>query len=338
MIIGKIFRSLLFVFLLSGLITIFAACTTGQPTPVPTATSIQATATPEGIQYPITVTDMMGRSVEITSKPQRIVGISPTAMEMLYEIGGVAVGRDSGSNFSDDVAALPAVGGAYNPSVEAIVTLQPDLIIIEALTQGHLTPMLASLKVPIVAVRATSVQDVANGLELLGKVTDLEQEARDAKEAIEERVNDSVSSVRKYGFDRIEKSVLILIADADHNFYAALQESYPGGIASMMNLTNVTDGMDQSGPYHGFTLFSPEQAATSNPDVILAISPAPEPAPRLSSMLPRVPGYSTLGAVTEGRTVEIDPDLFLQAPGPRIADAIEELETLLREMNVSEGK
>ena len=55
-------------------------------------------------------------------------------------------------------------------------------------------------------------------------------------------------------------------------------------------------------------------------------------------LLPRVPGYSTLGAVTEGRAVEIDPDLFLQAPGPRIADAVEELGFLLSEMNFSEGK
>ena len=121
------------------------------------------------------------------------------------------------------------------------------------------------------------------------------------------------------------------ISDADRNLYAAKPESYPGAIADILNLTNVAAGLADSGPFPGFTLFSPEQALTANPDIILAISPAPEPAPRLSSVLPLVPGYGDLSAVTEGRLGELSPDLFLQAPGPRIVDAVEELAAFLEE-------
>ena len=122
-------RGILLLGILSiAVIALMIGCSSEEPTVVPaTATQVPATATPTGVQYPLTITDMMGRSVEISAKPERIVAISPTAMEMLYEVGGEAVGRSSSARFSEEVIALPDVGGAYNPSIETIVTLRPDL-------------------------------------------------------------------------------------------------------------------------------------------------------------------------------------------------------------------
>ena len=157
-----------------------------EPTPEPTATPIPT--------YPMPVTDMMRQSIEITSKPARIVSISPTATEMLYAVGGLAVGRDAGSTFKE-VIDLPSVGGAYNPSVEAIIALEPDLILIEALTQGHLTQMLASLQVPIAAVRATSVQDVKDGLTLVGTIVDQNNQAEEAITSIETKISSAMETV-----------------------------------------------------------------------------------------------------------------------------------------------
>ena len=97
-----------------------------EPTPLPETTDV---ASDEGDKhdehghddkvsaYPVTVTDMMGREVEIKSEPTNIVGISPTAMEMLYRVGGEAVGRDNSSTWNPVVEALPSVGGAYSPSM-----------------------------------------------------------------------------------------------------------------------------------------------------------------------------------------------------------------------------
>ena len=42
-----------------------------------------------------------------------------------------------------------------------------------------------------------------------------------------------------------------------------------------------------------------------------------------------VPGYNSLDAVKEGRVYELSVKLFLQAPGPRVIEALDEMAHLL---------
>ena len=66
----------------------------------------------------ISIVDALGQNLEFSAVPERIVTISPTATEMLYLIGGEAVGRDSASNFPKEATSLPDVGSGYDPSIE----------------------------------------------------------------------------------------------------------------------------------------------------------------------------------------------------------------------------
>jgi iron complex transport system substrate-binding protein len=269
----------------------------------------------------VAVTDLLDRSVEIDQTPLRIVTLHPTATETLYAAGGVAVGRDRASTYPEEVVALPDVGSMYTPSMEKVAQLEPDLVIVEALTQESLVDQLEQLGIPVVAVRATSLDDIFQSLTLLGRIMDTEETADQTIDDIQARIDAARENAPE------GKGVLVFIADAEQKVYAARSDSYPGLVASLAGLDNLA--ADLSGPtyYGGFTLFSPELAAQSNPgpDVVLTITPAPLPAPRLSAVLSMVPGFKTMPAIKEGRVVELDPVLFLQAQGPRIADAVEAL-------------
>jgi ABC-type Fe3+-hydroxamate transport system substrate-binding protein len=100
----------------------------------------------------------------------------------------------------------------------------------------------------------------------------------------------------------------------------------------VLGQVNPAAGIPDSGPYPGFGLLSGEQVVSMQPDVILTISPAPAPAPKLSDTLVNVPGYGQLTAVKNGKVKELDPVLFLQAQGPRIADAAEQMAKILNEV------
>jgi iron complex transport system substrate-binding protein len=109
---------------------------------------------------PNEVRDFLGRSVALDGIPARIVTTHPTATETLYTVGGVAVGRDTASKYPEEVLDLPTVGGSYTISAEAVAALDPDLIIIEGLTQESLVDDLAQIGVPVVAVRAMTLEEI----------------------------------------------------------------------------------------------------------------------------------------------------------------------------------
>lgn len=290
---------------------------TSTPVPAPTPTPTTAAQEPMTEAFPLEVVDMLGRTVEIPARPMRIVTISPTATEMLYVAGGTAIARDTSSTFPAEVAGLPELGGAYSPSFESIAAQGPDLILIEALTQARFLEPLSQLDAPVLAVRATSLEEVTTGIRLIGRTIGRNQTAEQAAEGIAARVSSTVERVSS------GKTALIMIGDADRNLYAAKPESYPGAIASMLQLTNPAADLPDSGTFPGFALISAEQVLAFDPEYVFAISPQPVPAPRLSAVLPLIPGFSNLRAITSGQMHELDHVIFLRNPGPRIAEAAE---------------
>ena len=294
---------------------ISAPSSTPIPTPIPTVEPTSAPAMPKA--YSLGIVDMLGRSVEIPAKPARIVSISPTATEMLYMAGGTAVARDTSSTFPAEVLDLPELGGAYSPSFEAIAAQRADLILIEALSQARFLEPLSQLGPPVVAVRAASLDDVTTGIKLIGQIIESDEIAERAAEDLSARVSSAIEGLSD------GQSALILISDADRNLYVAKPQSYPGAIASLLKLSNPAADLPDSGTFPGFAQISAEQLLIMDPDYVFTITPAPEPAPRLSAALPRIPGFSNLRAVTSGRMHEIDHVIFLRNQGPRIAEAVE---------------
>jgi iron complex transport system substrate-binding protein len=274
--------------------------------------------------YPLTVTDMAGRSVTLAHKPTSIVSVSPTTTETLYAVGGTAIGRDSSSTYPTAVTSLPTVGSAFSVSVESVAALHPDLILVEQLSQSQLITSFQTLGVPVIALKATSLNDVETGMRLLGQVVDKNAAAAQAITGIESRIAAAKASLTT------SRNSVILIGDAAGNVYAAKPESYPGALLELLGQGNLAKGMPDGGPYPGFATFMGEQSLNANPDAVFTISPAPDPAPKLSSMLSRIPGFSSMTVVRNGKVQELDPVLYLEAPGPRIADAVEQLAAYLK--------
>jgi iron complex transport system substrate-binding protein len=76
-------------------------------------------------------TDETGRAVRIPYPPRRILSLAPSITEILFaldldkEIAGVTDFCD----YPEAASKKPKIGGFINPSIEKIVSIQPDLII-----------------------------------------------------------------------------------------------------------------------------------------------------------------------------------------------------------------
>ncbi len=103
--------------------------------------------------------------------PERIVSLSPNVTEIVFALGAgdrlVAVSRYC--DYPREVSRLPRAGGFVDPDYEAIVTLQPDLVIMldshDAVAIELKKLGIATLKVP-----HRSVADVHRAIRMIGDV------------------------------------------------------------------------------------------------------------------------------------------------------------------------
>jgi iron complex transport system substrate-binding protein len=105
--------------------------------------------------------------------PERIISLIPSASEILFTLGAGArlVGRTDFDTTSL-LAHLPSVGGGLHPNLEAIVGLEPDLIVRFAGDTDQATPSrLDELGIPHLALRPDGVEDIRTSVRLLGAVT-----------------------------------------------------------------------------------------------------------------------------------------------------------------------
>src|SRR5882762_10686073 len=78
------------------------------------------------------VTDEAGRTVRIPQPVRRIVSLAPSLTETVYALGlqDHLVGDTDYCDYPTDARKKTKVGGAINPSLEQIVALHPDLVLV----------------------------------------------------------------------------------------------------------------------------------------------------------------------------------------------------------------
>jgi iron complex transport system substrate-binding protein len=102
-------------------------------------------------------------------RPQRIVSLVPAVTEMIYAMGdGARVAAVSNyDRFPADVARLPKVGGLLDPSVERILAIKPDLVIVYA-TQKDLIERVDRAGIPYFNYQHKALPDILTTIRAIG--------------------------------------------------------------------------------------------------------------------------------------------------------------------------
>mgnify|MGYP000893316637 CR=1 FL=1 len=291
--------------LLSFLMLALAGCK-GPTTPVA-----------NGDSYPLVLTDSFGREVNIPKQPETIVSLSPSSTEILFALGlgDKVIGVTDACDYPEEALAIEKMGGYQGVNVEGIVAAKPDLIIADSLTTKEVVEQLASLGLPVLAIRATTLEEMLGHIELIGKAANVTAAAEELTAALRGRLA-AVS-------DRIKD-----IPDSERPL--VFYEVWHDALMSAGPNTFISDAIVKAGGRNmaadastDWPMIDLELLLTKNPEVVLIGHDAQGPADVKARS-----NWQTVAAVINDQVYSVNPDLFSR-PGPRLVDAVEEMAKLL---------
>jgi iron complex transport system substrate-binding protein len=245
--------------------------------------------------------------------PRRVVTLAPSLTDMVVALG--LADRLVGVTRYDDapeVAKLPRVGGFLDPNPEAVLALDPDLVL--WVTDGGALPEMRRLAdvararrgrpLPILAVPIVSVSDVLATARLVG-------EALGAGPAGDRLAKDLAAGVervraRTRGLGRPR----VLFVVGREPLVVAGPGSFPDELVRIAGGENSVRG-DRPWP-----VYPVELAVAANPDVVIDAA-VNEPAEGLRRL-------DAIPAVRRGAVVRLANDDALR-PGPRMVRALDAL-------------
>jgi iron complex transport system substrate-binding protein len=318
------FRKLTFALL--ALTLLLAACApaviaTPEPAAIP-ATEEPALVLPPAPTNNISLTDGLGRQVILAQPAQKVVSLAPSNTEILFAIGagGQTVGRDMFSDYPTEALSLPDIGGSMGEyNLEAIVALQPDLVLAAEINPTELVKSLEDLGLTVFYLaNPTSLEEMYDNLGIVAQLTGRETEAAALVESLKARVA------------AVDEKIAPL--SSRFSVFYEIDASNPSQPWTAGKGTFITLLIERAGGYNiaaeldAYPQLSIEQIVADDPmfiilgDAMWGVT--------VESVGQR-PGWENLAAVQNGNIFPFDDNL-VSRPGPRLVDGLETLAKILR--------
>tara|TARA_A100001037_G_scaffold57469_1_gene49600 strand:- start:1408 stop:2259 length:852 start_codon:yes stop_codon:yes gene_type:complete len=194
------------------------------------------------------------------SSPKRIISLSPSITEILFEIGSgnQVIAVDNLSNYPNEAPITDI--SAYDPNIEAISLLNPDLVIL-SYNIKNLKAALKKIGIETIYLPAPlNFEDILDQIDYLGLQTGNEDKAKKLISKMKNRMK-TLQKLREN-----EKATKIY-HEIDPNYYSPSKFSFIGDIYQKLNYKNVADKADISNL--GYPKLSPELIISENPDLIV---------------------------------------------------------------------
>lgn len=269
-------------------------------------------------------TDSIKKQQTVT--PQRIITLSPSITEMAFALGldEQVVGVTKYCDYPNKVLSLPKVGGLIDPNLEAIVALEPDLVILSA-TQLHTIKQLQQLNIPTLSIYNSTLLDISKSIKAIGLATQRQQQANILLANIDSKIasiSEKTTGLSRpkvmitMGHSTSEEHVKTIYIAGQHDFYNDLitlaggQNSYQSDNLKVPSLS--TEGIMQL-----------------NPEVILDIFPeASDHNADITQVRQKWKNLNYVDAVKNNR-VHIIEENYATIPGPRLFQLLDRMARLI---------
>jgi len=248
--------------------------------------------------------------------PTRIVSLAPSLTEILFALGRgeAVVGVTEYCDYPPEAKSKPKIGGYYNPNYEAIVAMDPDLVVMLR-EHGQVVGHMEKLGLRTVRVSHNSIDGICASIESVGRACRASTRATELVDAIRR----DVDRVRRLTAGRPRPRVIVSVGrsmgtGSIADVWAASRDTLYDEVVEIAGGANALDEKRVK-----YATLSQEGVMALNPDVIIDVVADIES--RGATVASVKADWSSLGevaAVASGRVYVLGSD-YVEIPGPRVA-------------------
>ncbi len=288
-----------------ALLLIIAACCAGscvRPNPEAQSTSSQQVRE---------FTDETGRLVRVPVHVARIVSLAPNLTETIFAIGvgDRLVGNTTYCDYPPEAKAIAKVGDTLQPSIERIVALKPQLVLVSTASQLEaFTKQLDDYQIAVYVTDPRDLEGVFTSIKNIGLLLGKEIESL----ALVNQLRARTLSVEEAVKSRRAPSVFYQLSAEP--LYTAGRDAFVTDLIHRARGHSVTAEVPGAWPR-----YSGESALAARPEtIILPAGDSMGADAEIATAVSRSP------AVVNGRVYRINADLLVR-PGPRSIEGLEEI-------------
>lgn len=242
---------------------------------------------------------------------KRIVSLSPTATETLYEIGAgdQVVAVDTHSDVPENAPRRDFSG--FKPNPEAVIAEDPDLVIASQDANGLGTALEAVGIDLLVLPAAATFEQAYDQIEQIGQRTGHSDDSKQLVSRMKKDISAAVDSVDP----AIRDAGLSYFHEADPTLYSAGDSTFIGQAYAKFGMTSI------AGPSDGYPQLTDEAVINANPDLIFLADSGADGGVTAEDVSAR-PGWNEIDAVKNNRIIELDANLASRW-GPRLPQLIQ---------------
>jgi iron complex transport system substrate-binding protein len=262
-------------------------------------------------------------AAEPESPPRRIITLAPGVTEIVYALGlgDNIVGVTTYCDYPEEAKKKSKVGGMSNPSLETVVSLKPDVVVLT--TDGNpkeFQERLASLEIKTYIFEARRLRELPQGIRELGRALGVQEKALSLANEIESGIAQENSAFR---IPRSAPGRKVLFIVWPEPLIVAGPNTVIDDTLSLLGQINIASLSKTEYPK-----YSIEEVIRQAPDVLfIGKSMGMDMREISQGFLKRM---QSVPAVKNGKVFFLSDKLFRL--GPRVIDGIREMERYLEQV------
>jgi iron complex transport system substrate-binding protein len=248
--------------------------------------------------------------VSLPERVDRVISLAPNLTEIVFAVGGGdrLVGNTTYCDYPDEAKSIAKVGDSLQPSLERIIALRPQVVLISTASQLEVfTQQLHNQNIAVFVTDPHDLEGIFQTIEQVGQIFGQAEQANQLVKKLRERTSAVEQAVKD------TKPVRVFYQVSGEPLYTLGKDAYLTDLIRRAGGVSVTADVPGAWPR-----YSNESALAAQAEAIILPTGGSMGAANSSV----TDALRNSPAVLAGRVYKINDD-YLARPGPRLVDGLE---------------